>query len=84
MCCASWSQVSTIPTLAKLNRPSLSYIKEVNKFRHPSEKKDLIKTRTHLPFFCAAEAKWDNKSKTKMRFRLGSQEYVDRLEGKLD
>lgn len=35
-----------------------------------------------LPFFCKHEYALDQKSKMKIRFRLGSVDYVDRLEGK--
>ena len=80
----SWAQKAVQFDLADLNRSSSSYLKQVNRSTQTSQEKDHLQTKTHLPFFCAAEAKWDKKSKTKLRFRLGSQEYVDRLEGKLD
>jgi hypothetical protein len=35
-----------------------------------------------LPFFCKIEHKWGKKSRIPLKFRLGSVEYVDWLEGK--
>jgi len=35
-----------------------------------------------LPFFCKIEHKWEKKSRIPFKFRLGSVEYVDWLEGK--
>jgi len=35
-----------------------------------------------LPFFCKIEHKWAKKHRIPMKFRLGSVEYVDWLEGK--
>ena len=35
-----------------------------------------------LPFFCKMEAKWDKKLNIPFRFRLGSVDYVDEMEGK--
>lgn len=35
-----------------------------------------------MPFFCRIEEKWTSKSKINVRFRLGSLEYVDKLESK--
>lgn len=35
-----------------------------------------------LGFFCKVELKWDKKLIRPFRFRLGSYEYVNRLEGK--
>jgi hypothetical protein len=34
------------------------------------------------PFFCRIESKIDSKSKVPFRFRLGSLDYVNELEGK--
>ncbi len=44
----------------------------------------LFEKSTLVPsaFFCKLEHKWDQKLPIKFRFRLGSQEYVDQLEGK--
>ncbi|MDO8366161.1 MAG: hypothetical protein Q7T20_05135 [Saprospiraceae bacterium] len=36
-----------------------------------------------LPFFCKIEHNWGKKSRLPFKFRLGSVEYVDGLEGKL-
>lgn len=36
----------------------------------------------HYGFFCRQELKWDKKLPTQLRFRLGSHEACDRLEGK--
>jgi len=35
-----------------------------------------------LPFFCKIEHKWAKKARIPLKFRLGSVEYVDWLEGK--
>lgn len=35
-----------------------------------------------LGFFCKVELKWDKKLARPFRFRLGSYDYVNRLEGK--
>lgn len=35
-----------------------------------------------LGFFCKVELKWDKKLTRPFRFRLGSYDYVNRLEGK--
>jgi len=35
-----------------------------------------------LPFFCKIEHNWGKKSRIPLKFRLGSVEYVDWLEGK--
>ncbi len=35
-----------------------------------------------LPFFCKIEHDWGKKSRLPVKFRLGSVEYVDWLEGK--
>jgi hypothetical protein len=35
-----------------------------------------------VSFFCAVEWSWEKKTRVPIRFRLGTQEYVDRLEGK--
>jgi hypothetical protein len=35
-----------------------------------------------LPFFCKIEHNWGKKSHIPLKFRLGSVEYVDWLEGK--
>ena len=35
-----------------------------------------------LPFFCKIEHDWGKKSRLPLKFRLGSVEYVDWLEGK--
>jgi hypothetical protein len=36
----------------------------------------------NLPFFCKIEHKWAKKARIPLKFRLGSVEYVDWLEGK--
>ncbi|MBP6810596.1 MAG: hypothetical protein KA138_03720 [Saprospiraceae bacterium] len=36
-----------------------------------------------LPFFCKIEHNWGKKARLPLKFRLGSVEYVDWLEGKL-
>jgi hypothetical protein len=36
----------------------------------------------HYGFFCRQELKWDKKLPVQLRFRLGSQQMCDRLEGK--
>jgi hypothetical protein len=36
----------------------------------------------NLPFFCKIEHQWGKKMIVPMKFRLGSVEYVDALEGK--
>lgn len=40
--------------------------------------------KQHLAFFCRVEAKNDKAAKMPVRFRLGSVDYVDYLEGKRD
>lgn len=39
-------------------------------------------TAETLPFFCKIEHDWAKKSRIPLKFRLGSVEYVDWLEGK--
>lgn len=39
-------------------------------------------TAETLPFFCKIEHDWARKSRIPLKFRLGSVEYVDWLEGK--
>ena len=36
----------------------------------------------NLPFFCRIEHKWSKNKATAFKFRLGSVDYVDWLEGK--
>ncbi len=38
--------------------------------------------KAHSAFFCKLEDRLEKKTKTAFRFRLGSLEYVDKLEGK--
>lgn len=38
--------------------------------------------REQLPFFCRIEYQWAKSNKIPVKFRLGSVEYVDWLEGK--
>lgn len=38
----------------------------------------------HLAFFCKVEVQLERQSKLQYRFRLGSTDYVDYLEGKRD
>ncbi|MFN0175813.1 MAG: hypothetical protein ACKVU0_14265 [Saprospiraceae bacterium] len=40
-------------------------------------------TSEELPFFCRIEHNWGKKARLPLKFRLGSVEYVDWLEGKL-
>lgn len=35
-----------------------------------------------LPFFCRIEHRWDKRTRVPIKFRLGSVDYVDWLEGK--
>jgi len=47
-----------------------------------AKQKENQKPSCKLPLFCEFEKRWDKKSKTKLRFRIGDQQTVDRLEGK--
>lgn len=56
-----------------------NHFQTTSAYRHPSR---LPWTVECLPFFCKIEHKWALKNVVPVKFRLGSVEYVDGLEGK--
>lgn len=49
---------------------------------HQVLKQDFSKNRTTMPIFCKWELDIQDASKIPIKFRIGSQDYVDRLENK--
>ena len=75
----SLSQSLAKPSLSIQKSPSIPFTKRNASLSYQAPK---VYQYQDLAFFCRLEVKMDRASKMPVRFRLGSVDYVNRLEGK--
>lgn len=76
------AKVPTLPVLLTAKQDNLQIGPTLTKTSHLNYQAPKVYSMEHLAFFCRLEVRMEKASKMPVRFRLGSVDYVDRMEGK--